>query len=245
MSNGFNEINVDLSHKQKTEISKAVSGGHGVRIRLNYGQLNGKNKIHVYKRQYNKIMTAKSKGKGCIIEFTKPQLDKMQKGGFLAPLLIGLATSLAPMLFQKFFPDTPAQQEGHGIVPQNNYDIIQRPQNGYDIAQYQNNYDVQRPQNGYDIDQSGHGVIQMANGETIRQHVMPDHNPSHSGYGLNIPGYGLNMPGSGLNIPGNYQMPGKKGRGQKQLKMPLNYQGAYGIQQNFVAPQSEAFQMLQ
>lgn len=93
----------------------AVSNQSTVRLRLTHESLSKDHnaQIHLTPTQHKAIERAKGKNKGLMITLSKKQLMYHQKGGFLPLLLGALVSSLAPVLFNRLFPDN--SQQGQGL----------------------------------------------------------------------------------------------------------------------------------
>ena len=109
----YQEVDIHLSDKQRRAIANAISAKSSVRLKFTYDQLQtGTNaKLLLTSKQIARMYKSISLGKGTMITLSNAQLNKMKSGGFL-PMIIGsLVSALAPVLFNKLFPD----KEGHGI----------------------------------------------------------------------------------------------------------------------------------
>lgn len=172
----YHKISFDLSQKQRKSIADAASSGSSVRIKFTNKQLYGNNSsLLATQTQIRQMEKAKKLGKGVIITISKKQISHMQNGGFLPVLLGALVSSLAPVLFNKVFPDK--SDEGRGInMPGSG---INMPGSGINL-----------PGKGMKTEQ---GVILPANGEDTSYHV--------TGFSARNAGIGANA-GLGIVIPG-------------------------------------------
>lgn len=110
----YRQVEIGLSKKQKESIARALEAGSSVRIKLSNKHLLSKGTSFLAtKTQFNKMERAKKSKKGVVITLSKKQLHAMKVGGFLPMLLAGLASSLAPVIFNRIFPDK--SQGGEGI----------------------------------------------------------------------------------------------------------------------------------
>src|SRR4051794_21316811 len=107
MHHGYVETDIHISDKQKHSIASAVSAGSGVKLKFTYAQLQKEEnaKILLTKTQHNRLAKAFASGKGIVVMLSKKQLNSMKIGGFLPMLLAGIASALAPMLFNRLLPD--------------------------------------------------------------------------------------------------------------------------------------------
>jgi hypothetical protein len=191
------ETHISISERQKRAIKKALMNDHSVKMRLSYANLTGKSqKIYLTQRQYNKISKAKRNGKGCDITLSINQLDKMKKAGFLAPLLIGLASALAPTLFGRLFPEK--QDQGSGIfIPGTS-----NSGHGVQMANGEHIYNNIRADHGQGINlPHGNGGIYLPGNNAKRgrykQKELQEPKEYMPGYGMkNKMGYGFVAPDS-------------------------------------------------
>ncbi|HRP36660.1 MAG TPA: hypothetical protein PLS50_02515 [Candidatus Dojkabacteria bacterium] len=161
----YYKINIGISKKQQKSIADAVSSGSSVRLKLNNKQLYGSNASFLAtKTQALQIEKAKKNAKGVMITLSKTQLQKMKEGGFLPVLLGSLVASLAPVLFNRLFPD----KRGEGI---------HLPGSGIEDGQYINpangdntNYNIE----GFNANNAGIGAgegIVIPGSTTARRYV--------------------------------------------------------------------------
>ena len=106
---------LNLSPSQRKAIANAVSSKSAVTLRFSHAKLtSGKEPFMVSPSQAAKINKAINNGTGCQLTFRKSHWHSNQRAGFLPAILAALVSSLAPVLFNKIFPD---KQEGHGFDP--------------------------------------------------------------------------------------------------------------------------------
>lgn len=108
----YKKVSVDLSERQRHTIASAINAGISAKIKILHKQLFGNNATFLATpTQYNKIQKGKDLGKGVMITLTKKQMETMKSGGFLPLLLGSLVSSLAPVIFNRIFPE----QQGSGF----------------------------------------------------------------------------------------------------------------------------------
>lgn len=195
------EVKLNIIPSQRKSIATALQNNSSVRLRFTYKQLMENNvTLYVTPTQYKRIQKQIGLKKGIMITFSNKQLQAMKSGGILGPILGALVGSLAPMLFQKIFPD----KEGSGIKKTK----VKKSQNDDDNMTGEGRWD---PLTMAIARQSF-----VSNGKPVppqlQGNFLPDGNGINipNGYGINIPnGYGINIPGSGINMPGaGINMPG-------------------------------------
>jgi len=96
----YHEYGLSLTDIQKSKIANSITKKKSTTIRLTPYQYQGNDKLMLTKQQIAKIVKHKQLGTGVDITLSVAQLKK-QKGGWIAPLLIGLAGSILPSLFGK------------------------------------------------------------------------------------------------------------------------------------------------
>lgn len=167
MSTQYHQVRFDISLKQKKSIASAISSGSSVRLRLSNKQLHGHSSgILATKIQLRQIEKAKEKGTGLIVTLSKKQLENMKSGGFLPVLLGALVSSLAPVLFNKIFPDK-NENEGNGInLPGRGINLpgrgINLPGRGVNDSNFINPYngtDTSYNIEGFSAKNSGNGIV--------------------------------------------------------------------------------------
>lgn len=167
-----------LTEPQKKAIGNAVQKGSGVKLRFKHGQLKHGDKMLLSQRQINKINKSHQLGKGCEVNLTKSQLDKMKTGGFLPMILPALIGAVAPFLLGKLFPDRP--QQGEGMIMHNGFD-------------YQGQGINLPGGNGINLPR-GKGLVKGNNGGPVTNNVYGN----HSSYLPNVSdpyGQGVMLPG--------------------------------------------------
>lgn len=223
----YAETKINLSPKQRQSIAHAVQHKVPIRLKFSYAQLNGNNaKIHLTMTQHNKIQKAKMAHKGIMLTLSKKQLEYHQKGGFLPMLLAGLASALAPTLFNRLFPE---KHEGSGLQKCK----VQK----YEQDDNMNASGINMPAGGINMP-NGHGInlpsgygapynhnnkdIRPANGENTQYHLSGN----HTSY-----------------LPDSYQ--NVHGYDQHYKALPnLKVKRGKGLGDTYMNPQSEKFQML-
>lgn len=170
----YMEVSVGITPFQRKSFARAVQSGSSVKLKLTYNQLVHHNvTLHVTRTQYKRIGKAISEHKGLMLNISNKQLSQMKKGGLLGNILGALVGSLAPILFQKVFPDN--SQQGSGYI-----DPISRS-----IAK-----------NAF-INENNNRALKGLPPVTAPQFADGMNMP---GTGLNMPGSGINMPrGRGIN----------------------------------------------
>ena len=108
---------VGLTPNQKDKISGAIRAKKPVTIRLSPAQFVGADRVMLTERQINKIMKCKKANTGVDITFSIAQLQQ-QRGGWIFPLLAGLAGSILPSLISKFTGRGRflSNEQGRGLV---------------------------------------------------------------------------------------------------------------------------------
>lgn len=213
------ELSIHLSKTQRQQIAYAVQHNSTVRLKFTKHQLfeNPNNvKLHVTPTQYKKVQKAKSSNKGVMLTLSKKQLQYNKSGGFLGPILGALVGSLAPMLFQRIFPDN---REGSGIkmVKTRKYQQNDNEAEGFNLP----GTGISLPGTGIYLDGSHNNrSIRPANGENMSSHLVGN----HSSY----------LPDSYINLQNTTYKP---------LKSKIIKRGK-GLTDNYINPQSERFQML-
>ena len=88
-------VEVNISEGQKEKIKQAIQTGATVSIRLQHGDLTGKDVLALTQAQINKMTKAYQNGTGMTIKFSKTQLEHNAKveGGFIGAILPFLATA--------------------------------------------------------------------------------------------------------------------------------------------------------
>ena len=97
----YTEVKVRLSKSQKDRIAHAAHQGTGVSIKLKIDDLDGDIPLIVTGKDYHKVMKHKAKGIGIVLHLSAPVVKKNKEtiGGWVVPLLAGLAGSILPGLF--------------------------------------------------------------------------------------------------------------------------------------------------
>jgi hypothetical protein len=117
----YSKVEVKLTEAQQKIIDTALRGGTSAMLRFNKAQLQdqvGGKHMLLTTTQFNKLQKAISAGKGCTLTLSVAQLKSMQSGGFIVPLLAGLASALAPTIFNRLFPPK-EPQHAEGIAAEN------------------------------------------------------------------------------------------------------------------------------
>jgi len=225
------QVSFDISPKQKKSIAGAINSGSSVQLKLTNKQLHGESATAlVTPTQAKRMLKARNLGKGVVITLSKKQLEKMKTGGFLPVLLGALVSSLAPVLFNRIFPD---KNSGEGINLPGGRGMGKRKQMVDDEMQ------------GEGVEP---GTIVPYNGESTSLHIN-GYAAKTGGYGAKA-GQGIRLPGgNGIVLPGTTmkksgsktakQYVGKSAAGISKKKQLQKASGTY------IAPGSEAYQMLE
>ena len=118
MSN-YSVVKVTVSDGQKRKMVSAVHSKSPFSLKLSHGQLSGgPDDLHVTPRQKNKMEKHMGLGKGIVLKFSARQLAHMaKKGGFLLPLLAGLAGTMLPGLIRTGVDFVGKKVSGNGFEP--------------------------------------------------------------------------------------------------------------------------------
>lgn len=215
------KVEINLSPKQKQSIARAASSKSSIRLKFTNTQLqqNTNSQLLLTRKQVTRINNAISAGRGTMITLSNKQLNSIKSGGFLAPIIASLVGSLAPVLFNRIFPEN---QDGNGI--DENYSRCRRIHpdmiaNGINL-----------PGAGINLPgmSRGEGVILPANGENTQYHISGNHIS-----------YLPNNNGSGLVLPGTTQ------RRQKALGLPRKKNKMLAMEGEEYTPNSQSYQYLQ
>ncbi len=93
----YQEFGLNLTVTQKQKIARAINKKEAITIRLSKDQLHGSDKMMLTQQQINKIAKHKRLGTGFDLKLSSTQL-RTQSGGWIVPLLAGIAGSLFPSL---------------------------------------------------------------------------------------------------------------------------------------------------
>lgn len=161
------EVSINISPRQQHSIANAIRAKSRVRLKFTNSQLqqNTNSKMLLTKSQILKIEKAIASGKGTTITLSLKQLNAMKTGGFLPVLLGALVSSLAPVLFNRLFPE----KHGDGIHTN-------------DLTDYQGD-GIRLP--------VGSGVIIPGNGDNSQYHITGQqisYLPDQGGSGVLLPG---------------------------------------------------------
>jgi hypothetical protein len=109
--------NVTVTDHQKRKMVSAVHSKSPFSLKLTNAQLSGgPDDLHVTPRQKNKMAKHAGLGKGIVLKFSARQLSHMaKKGGFLLPLLAGLAGTMLPGLIRTGVDFVAKKASGNGF----------------------------------------------------------------------------------------------------------------------------------
>lgn len=109
-------VEIHITDSQRKSIAAAHSNGSGVSLKFTYKQLEmpENHKILLTPTQHARLTKAYAAKKGLTITLSKKQMQAMKSAGFLPALLVGLASALAPTLFNRIFPQK-NDQDGSGM----------------------------------------------------------------------------------------------------------------------------------
>lgn len=121
-SSRYTNMKVHVSDNQKDKIKKAVEDNSPVSIRFTYEHLTGNDVLAFTKSQLDKIAEAYTNKKAVTIKLSKTQVqyNKQIEGGFIGPLLAGVASAVLPgvasFLWDKITGKGLFINRGNGIV---------------------------------------------------------------------------------------------------------------------------------
>ena len=101
----YQNYGLNLTEVQKLKLKKAIKTQQAILLRIAHNNLVGQHNLGLTKTQISKIEKAKQMKRGVGLNITKLQLRKNMKieGGFL-PLLVGLASTILPILTKTILP---------------------------------------------------------------------------------------------------------------------------------------------
>src|SRR5271156_210202 len=113
------EHQINLSNIQKQKIARALRDNKAIAIKLRSSDLQGKEKIHLTRRQINKIKKCKTKGVGCLLRLSIAQLKYNVKHGsgfeqwlpLIGSVLGPILGTLGKKAVEHFIPDQPQPQQ--------------------------------------------------------------------------------------------------------------------------------------
>jgi len=101
----YTNVFVNISHKQKEQLRKALAAGEHLSLHLSHADLVGNDIIGVTQSQLSRLKKAHETGKGVTIKMSKTQVARNMKieGGILS-LLAGLASRAIPFIAKTVLP---------------------------------------------------------------------------------------------------------------------------------------------
>lgn len=227
------EYPVHLTDAQRKSIAAAISAKTSVKLKMLHPQLDpakANAKLYLTQTQANKFARMSTAGKGFMLTLTKKQLGEMRRGGFLPMLLAGVASALAPAIFERLVPRKPDPAPAAPEPPP-------PPRIIYRDRPRRKKYE-EEDQEGDGMDGSGCGCNEC--GE-MHDHIHPSGHGIYAG-GLMLPGgHGVQNYPEGVRSGGTLMKPHKAPKVGRKLENPKlsKYSGLVGD----IVPASSTYQV--